>query len=295
MERGKSRRGLDSGNSGRGMNKKIILLLSCLLLIFSTAFAGLNQQEFETRRAEDAQKQNIPQDWPVKSTCSGEDVNLRDGADLNSTVVGSLNAGDVCYITELIGAGTGAADGENYPWARIITAQGKIGFVYGKYLELVPEAWTRTERFAADFGRCVFFKYPDLAAVYGGSGQGEHLALAAADKNLYPHADYKLELGSSLWVFCKEAAGRTELVGAEMTAASFTVGGLTCGQTVSQEQEVSFARDMQILGWEQSADSKTDWDYRGLGAEGKKIPLHNFTLELQSGRLLKVSWRNYFL
>lgn len=270
----------------------IRIIAVCLLVVLGVApAAAANPFDLaQYIKSSDVSYSNASS-WPLSVLCTGSDVNLREAPNTSCTVVGSLQKDEQVYLREI----SSAPEFDGYPWAAIITAQGQKGCVNSKYLQVVPGAAERRERFRALFYSSVFFKMGELSAANDNIHGNGFASITKEEKNMvgYDDVDSKVIINDLIWVYTSKEAGDIELYAAKLFAPGYKAAGLGVGDSFDAE---AFSKDMSSIGWEEDMKSSDEyrWYSRAL-VDGHKRPVKGFVVKLKDGKITEVIWRLYLI
>lgn len=79
---------------------------------------------------------NIPDTFTIYGILNDEKVRLRESPNLDSSILRVLNNGEKVSILECENEAV-SINGQSFPWLKVVTDDGKLGYVFGQYLTVL--------------------------------------------------------------------------------------------------------------------------------------------------------------
>ena len=254
-------------------------LTAGLTMMANIAFAEIDPSYFQTAL------KDYP-GWPIATTCTHSDVNVRVAPNTYCDVVEILQPGELFYIREIIPK-------ENHIWCSGFTARGTKGFVSHKFLDRNSRAEIKSERFRAAFNTSRILNGSTLAAEMGIPWEYNPKKVETLKQEQFSYAPHRYKIGKS-WVHGeKQPDGGFWPIGVVMLDSSYQIAGLEVGDYLSQQNLEDFSKNMSLIGWDgpYKYEDEIAWYYEDV-VDRQPRPIQGFKIIAPHNTIQEIRYYN---
>lgn len=259
-----------------------LLLTGALTLSFSSvAMAEIYPQAVDRALMD----QSINSQWPYATQCIGTDVNVRTEPNTNCEVITMLQPNEKFYVIKVVPK-------NDYTWMEGITEQGKHGYMVSKYLDAVPNAAARRERFKAALAVSKQYTPSAIAEACGTIFTNK---FEIVKPELFPYSPHKVKIGPC-WVHGESLPTGFDVIGVLVEEPGYKFLGLQVGDTFTKEMATTMNKDMMYQGWEDCGDisklTEYCW-YRTEAVDGSERPVEGVFIITKNNKITQIRWNHF--